>query len=351
MHAGLVVLVRSLFSLVLWSVAPGRAAPFEGRFDDGAPVDGAAARLSYGAVELRWTAPDGCPDADALDARVRADLVNEPDPGEPLSILIDDVVTAAQDGRFVLVSHTTSATGSEQRRWVADTCDTLAEIAIAQASSAIDQSLMEPLVPLDRNAQTRTSEPPPLPAIAPELDVAVASRPPPRRSKRLAIDLRPMVGLELGGLPGAGPVVGLAAAGVLRRIRSEIGVKYFAPRYTNGVEGAGAVMQLLAVDARVCTRATWRRLEIAAPCVGLELGATLGRGVGVDNPKRDTVLWAAALLGPALAVRVASRVHAFGEAHAAFPLGHPVFAMRELGTVWRASTGLRLLVGLEIRLR
>src|SRR5687768_5753821 len=80
----------------------------------------AAARLSYGAVELRWRAPAECPDAAWIDERVRSDLATVPDRRDPLSILIDDEVTITDDGRFALSSRTTSATGSEQRRWVAD---------------------------------------------------------------------------------------------------------------------------------------------------------------------------------------------------------------------------------------
>lgn len=315
------------------------------------------ARLPFGAVELRWRAPESCPDAAWIDSRVRSDLAVVPNPREPLSILVDDEVTATADGRFALSSHTTSATGSEQRRWVADACATLAEIAVAQAVSAIDQSIAETLAPLDSNALDRDRPvPPTLPPAADPVDEVPApsitrAREPRRAQPRLQVGVRPMLGVELGGLPNVGPMMGLAAVLLTRRVRVEATGAYFMPRYTNGVSGAGAVLQLVTVAGRVCPRAVLPRLEIAAPCVGLELGAALGRGVGVDVPRSDAVLWAALQLGPALAVRINPRMSAFVDAHAAFPLGRPAFAMRELGTVWRASIGARALVGLEIRLR
>jgi hypothetical protein len=322
-----------------------------------AAPDSAPARLSYGAVELRWRAPVECPDAAWIDSRIRSDLAIVPRPRDPLSILVDDDVQATDDGRFALSSHTTSATGSEQRRWVADECTTLAEIAVAQAVSAIDQSLAEVLPPLDANVAPGGGVPdaPRLPdpfVDAPRRDRPAAPEPaaPARPRKRLEIALRPMLGLESGGLPGTGPTMGVATALLTRRVRTEASAQYFMPRYTGATGGAGAVLQLVTAAARVCPRGLLRRIELAAPCVGLELGAALGRGVGVDVSRRDAVLWAAALVGPALAIRVHPRMTAFADAHAAFPLGRPTFAMRELGTVWRASIGVRALVGLEIRL-
>jgi hypothetical protein len=136
-------------------------------------------------------------------------------------------------------------------------------------------------------------------------------------------------------------------------VRTEAALAYFLPRYTGtrGAAGAGAVLQLVTVAGRVCPRGVLGRVELAAPCVGLEVGAALGRGVGVEIPRRDRVLWAAALVGPALGVRVHPRMTLFGDFQAGFPLGRPTFAMRELGTVWRASIGARGFLGLEVRLR
>ena len=117
MHAGAGRLGLRLVHPRLWSRArDGRAGSRD-------------SRLSYGAVELRWDAPPSCPDAAWIDAKIQADLATQPDRRDHLAILIDDEVTATTDGRFALSSRTTSATGSEQRRWVADACTTLAEIA------------------------------------------------------------------------------------------------------------------------------------------------------------------------------------------------------------------------------
>lgn len=319
--------------------------------------DPSLSRLSYGAVELRWNAPASCPDAAWIDAKIQADLATQPDRRDPLAILIDDEVTTIDDGRFALSSRTTSATGSEQRRWVAEACTTLAEIAAAQALSAIDQSIVQPLPPLDPNSGiVREPAPEPAPAPADVLDpipsreVTRAPREPaPRR--RVALALRPAIGIEAIGLPNVGPTAGLFFAIGTKHMRADLGAMYFMPRYTGGIGGVGAVVQLVSTAARVCPRIDLRRVELATPCGGLELGAALGKGVGVNSPKNDAVLWAAAQVGSMIGVRVHRRLSVLADGHAAFPLGRPTFALRELGTVWRASIGLRVLVGLEIKLR
>jgi hypothetical protein len=316
--------------------------------------DPAISRLSYGAVELRWTAPPSCPDAAWIDARIRADLATMPDARDPLAILIDDEVEATSDGRFALSSRTTSATGSEQRRWVADACTTLAEIAAAQALSAIDQSIVQPLPPLDPNAAIqRDAAPEPEPEafdpIPPREPTPRPTREPPRR-RRVGIGLRPTIGIETIGLPSVGPVAGLFVALTTKHLRADASLMYFMPRYTGGRGGAGAVVQLVSTAVRACPRIDMRKVELATPCAGLEIGSALGRGVGVLEPKSDAVLWAAAQVGSMLGVRVHRRLSVLADAHAAFPLGRPTFALRELGTVWRASIGLRVLVGLEVRL-
>lgn len=322
--------------------------------------DPAISRLSYGAVELRWNAPPSCPDAAWIDAKIQADLTTQPDRRGPLAILIDDEVTATTDGRFALSSRTTSATGSEQRRWVADACTTLAEIAAAQALSAIDQSIVQPLPPLDPNANL-PREPAPVPDEDPEPDLldpiaprerpTIGPRDPPPSRRRVHLGLRPTIGIEAIGLPNVGPVVGLFFAITTKHLRADVSAMYFMPRYTGGIERVGALIQLVSTAARVCPRIALRRVELATPCAGLEVGAALGKGVGVDAPKSDAVLWAAAQLGSMLGVQVRRRLTVIADAHAAFPLGRPTFALHDLGRVWRASIGLRMLVGLEIQLR
>jgi hypothetical protein len=158
------------------------------------------------------------------------------------------------------------------------------------------------------------------------------------------------LGVEIGGLPRAGLATSVAFVVAWRFARLEVSGLYATPRVTERTGGAGAVLQLAAFGVRGCGRVLTRWIELPM-CAGLEVGAVLGRGVGVDNPRRDRVLWGAAVFGPGLVVRAHPRLGIVLDGHVAVPLGRPAFVLDPYGTVWRARIGGRVLAGIEVWFR
>ncbi|MFO0632825.1 MAG: hypothetical protein U0168_08245 [Nannocystaceae bacterium] len=101
---------------------------------------------SLGAVELRWDAQVlGCPDVDAIADDVRAGLAAPPREADAVALRVDARVEPTDDGRLAPVATTTSASGSESRRWVVEGCAVAAALAAAMVTSAIEQADAEPL--------------------------------------------------------------------------------------------------------------------------------------------------------------------------------------------------------------
>ncbi len=316
---------------------------------------------SLGAVELRWDAQVlGCPDVDAIAADVRAGLAAPPREADAVALRVDARVAPTDDGRLALVATTTSASGSESRRWVVEGCAVAAALAAAMVTSAIEQADAEPLPPLEptpRESTPRESTPregTPRESTAWERAPASLTPPPavaepavrPRRIPGAA--LRVGAGVEVGGLPSAGAAVDLAAVLEGRWARLEAMALYLAPRIAPAPQGASASIQIATAALRGCAQLTRGRLVLHPGCTGVELGAALGAGRDVDNPRHDRVLWAAWQLGAGMGVRVHPRLRLHLDAHAAIPLGRASFSLRELGRVWQARTGGRVLLGLEI---
>ncbi len=294
---------------------------------------------TFGAVELRWRAPTSCPSAAVLRERIERDR-SEPIPVDlPLSVIVDAEVVARADGRSTMKARTSSATGATERTWIADDCETLADVAVVLVVSAIEETT--PRAPEPAPAPTPIAAPPQTAPVAPANEVATRSRFVP------VIGLRPSLGAEIRGLPRAGFAANVALILAWRYARLELSGLYATPRYTEQSGDAGAVLQLATFAARGCGRLLTRWVEIPL-CAGLEVGAVFGRGVGVDDPRRDQVLWAAALLGPALVIRAHPRLGVVLDGDVAFPLGRPSFELHPYGTVWKAGIGGRVLIGIEV---
>jgi hypothetical protein len=308
-----------------------------------------AAREVFGAVELRWNAPPSCPDAAELRRRVERDTTAPIPLDLPLSIVVDAVVTSRPDGRVTMTARTSSATGATERTWIADACETLAEVTVVLLASAIERAHAT----LDAEADPPETTPPereaapPVPATT-QPRVEAQPRDPRPRSRAPEVAFRPSLGVEIAGLPRAGFATALAVVLGWRIARLELVGIYATPRVTERTAGAGAVLQLAAVAVRGCGRLVPSRWIELPLCAGVELGAVLGRGIGVSTPRRDHVLWAAALLGPGLVIRAHRRLGVVIEGHVAFPLGRPSFALDPFGTVWKGRIGGRAFVGLEV---
>jgi hypothetical protein len=297
-------------------------------------------RETFGAVELRWRAPAACPTTVMLRERIERDRTAPIADDLPLSVLVDAEVVARPDGRLTMKARTSSATGAVERMWIADDCETLADVAVVLVVSAIEETTPRAPAPAPAAPPPVAASAPPAPSVATE-DVRPRSRFVP------VIGFRPALGVEIHGLPRAGFATNLAMILAWRYVRLDVSGLYATPRVIEQSGGAGAVLQLATFAARGCGRLLTRWVELPL-CAGLEVGAVFGRGVGVDDGKRDTVLWAAALLGPALVIRAHRRLGVSLDGHVAFPLGRPSFDLQPYGTVWRAGIGGRVLIGLEV---
>ncbi|MBX7080084.1 MAG: hypothetical protein K1X88_12890 [Nannocystaceae bacterium] len=307
-----------------------------------------APRASLGAVELRWDAPmSTCPDIDAIAADVRAGLAAPPREADAVALRVDARIEPTDDGRLALEATATSASGSESRRWVVDSCAVAAEVVAAVVTSAIEQAEAEPLPPLVPDAIEATDPPPPPPAEVRE-PTPPEPTPAPRPRRIPGAAVRVGGGVEFGGLPSAGGAIDLAAVLEGRFLRLEAIALYLPPRIAKAPQGASASIQIATAAVRGCGQLTRGRWRLMPGCTGLELGAALGAGRNVDNPRSDRVLWAAWQLGAGVAVHVHPRLRVHLDAHAAVPLGRASFSLRELGPVWQARTGGRVLLGLEI---
>lgn len=160
-------------------------------------------------------------------------------------------------------------------------------------------------------------------------------------------------GLEALGMPRVGPTVGLAGGLLIRRRgRVELTGLYRAPttQYTAIDPSAGARVRMWAVGARGCWVPEARRVEVPL-CGGLEVGQALGEGVGYAGARSDRFVWAAALLGPALAWAPRPWLALWLGADLAVPLRRGSFGAAGLGTIFAiAPVSLRAALGLEFRL-
>lgn len=313
-------------------------------------------RESFGAVELRWQAPSTCPRSTELRARVERDATTPLAQDLPLSVVVDATVTPRPDGRFTMHARTASATGATERTWIADTCETLTELTVVLLESAIEQTKLpteaqpDPDPDAESDAESESDSDAESESDSDSDSVPLPVPLPVPRSRGPSLAFRPSLGAEIRGLPRAGLATSVAFVVAWPRIRLEVLGLYASPRVTAPSGGAGAVLQLASVAVRGCGRLLTRWIELPM-CAGLEAGAVIGRGVGVDAPRRDQVLWAAALLGPGLVVRAHPRLGIVLDGHVAFPLGRPTFTLDPVGTVWRAGIGGRVLLGVEVWLR
>ncbi len=164
------------------------------------------------------------------------------------------------------------------------------------------------------------------------------------------------VGLALGALPGAGAAVRVSGA-ISFPLRGTFGLRIAFPltyeperrgRFADRPE-LGANLHLVASGAAVCPEGRWKRVTLPV-CAGLEAGAIVGRGVGIDEPKTDAVPWLAVPLSAGLDVGLGHHVVLSLAVEGLFPILRPVFVVTGLGDVFRpAPAAMRLLGGLGAR--
>lgn len=292
-------------------------------------------------VEVVWEAPAECPDLDGVKRYAERLL------GQPLAALRGKNISAkgtvfrSELGNWELYLIVAVGAYVEEERLTAKNCRALADAAALKLALACD--------PL---AVVQAVEPAAPPAAVPPADTAAErpsseARPQPRR-----LGLRSMIGASFGQLPGISPGAALYASLQLSSFRIELGGQYYwggKVSYSD-LPSIGARLDLTSATARGCLTPRLGRWNFPV-CAGFEIGLMRGEGFGVATTTRDTSVWGAVVIGPALRFSLSKYVGLWLEADAVIPVLRPGFHIRNLGTLYVVPQGAsRALGGVEVNL-
>lgn len=315
-------------------------------------------------IELRWEAPPGCPDEDAVRQRVAR---WSPAPDTMRRVRADARVRAEGD-TLVLELQIDDGLRSESRRVRSRDCDALARatglvIAVAIDPLGVASTLREP--PGDA-APPIEPAPPPSPQTRPVQPSPETERRAPARDREapapprvpIRLGIRPELLVGGGLLPG---VIGLGVGGTLavfgraRPWRAELGGAYWFPRRATVVDvpSAGGDIWLAHARGSGCGVPSLRRVEFPI-CAGVDVGAAGGTGFGAAVATRTNadvfvglhggvgVAWA-----PIPAIALFARVEAIAG------LRRPGFLLEGVGTTGEVhrvgAAGARGAFGVEVR--
>jgi hypothetical protein len=339
----------------------------------------AAVLLAWGAPDApappmhdryAWTAPAACPDAAELHAAIEHYVDRPLDRPDDLAIRSTGRIERAEDTLRFRLHLRIEAQQSEPVEFVLedDDCRVLWSAAALMIAVALDPkaaaraSQPPPVVPAKSPAPAPA--PAPVPTVAPAPAAMPSGHRPPRRCRarmsalrRTPLDLRPCVslgarvGVQLGVLPETfGPGVGGDAALLWPRLRVELGGRHWFRRSARIEGGRGADLRLSTASLGACARLARRKLEFPL-CAGLEIGALRGRGVGVDVPQVDRLLWVAGWLGPRLAWVPVRRLELFTAVDLLLPTARYRFVLDDVGPVHHVGlVGGRVSWGVSLRL-
>lgn len=239
-----------------------------------------ARAASAASPTLAWSAPDGCPSA--TDVRARLDAVA----GAALAgeANADVTVTRERDGRFAARVHVQGAGGEGGVRALEEaTCDLLADAVVTVIAMA--------LVPAP---PTRTQPAPPEPPPASPASRPVPERASPHEPSRAPLHFAAGVVAELDGgtLPRVAVGAGVAIAGYpTSSLRVEAAVvRWLSQTALVPGEAFGGTFQLTTVDVRAC----WSPLAGAialGPCAGIDLAHIDATGYLATTDQPGTATW------------------------------------------------------------
>lgn len=325
-------------------------------------------------VELRWSAPAGCPERAQVQAWLD-ELV--PEPMLPQVVRAEITVEQTPGGfgsRLVL----DAGTASQTRQLEAPECDLLARanvvvvavgldpLAVAEATARheersprseprppADDAVPEPARPPadDATAPAEPARPRPTPPTLGRDDAADAEARP-ERPPELELGVRLGGGLEGLLLPGTG--LGLVVAPWLgtARLRVRAVAQLWPGRrvaFAPDRDAAG-VVQLVSGGVRLCPVLGRGALRVPL-CAGVDGGAVLGRGTGdaLTTSLSASAPWAGVVLQPGVELAVARRVSLWAALEGVISLYRPAFAVEGIEGSWTMGAGgLRGLVGIEI---
>lgn len=330
----------------------------------------ARAEAAGSGPELRWEAPAGCPDEAQLRERLDGMLARaSPERRDAPQLRAHARVQETSPGRFTLALEITTRDGVSARAIEAASC-----VELADATALLIAMMIDPAAAIDAEPPPLPPPPPPPPTDVPEetepsppptteapptehAPEEAAPHPPPERPPATRAAIGADLALGGAGLPGFGAGFGLSVAVLRTHLRGELFGRTHLPRTRAlpGLEEGGAAVryQLAGGGVRGCgvgrvgARA---RVELFG-CLGVELGAMRGEGIDLPVSASRTLLWAAALVTPGLAVALAPRLALVARADLGVALARPRFAVLNYGDVYRAPPlSYVVSLGLELRL-
>lgn len=307
-------------------------------------------------LQLRWEAPEGCPDHDDALARVTRFLGRPPGRAEDPHV---DATVRITEHEGLFVAELDLAGDDGQRRLEAGRCEVVTDAAAYIVATMIDPMVDPPLpeaepVPAEPAPVVEPAPPPrreatPEPAPVPERRTSPTPRASARGRPRAALRVGPAIGV--GPLPSVGPGIGGGAALLLHRLRIELLAAHWFSRPARLADRpeAGGDIDLTTGTVRVCPVVVLQPVEIPV-CAGFELGSMHGRGVGISDPAEARLLWAAFSAGPGLVWMPVRRVGLWLDAALVVPVSRPVFSAEGLGRVHQpAPAAFSGMLGVEVR--
>lgn len=301
------------------------------------------------AVELRWNAPEGCPDAVAVTSRLDEYLGHAPVSGE--SARVDAEVRRLDDGAWELTLRF-EARPEDPRVLTNASCEGLAEaavvvVAIAVAPDAVAEATEAP-EPLEPESKELAPEPP-----APASPEAASQREPTSDSaaRPVELSLTALAGIGFGPVP-VGFVLAPSVAVSSRRWRVGIAAAYEPARSLRlaDLPTSGSDVMHWALGPEACWLAAIAPSVAIPLCGGFELGQLHASPVGLLDGQRQRSLWAAVIATAGLRLRVHARVAVWLVPAAVITLTPSrVVVQGEPSPLFRtAPVGVRGLAGLEI---
>ena len=269
-------------------------------------------------VQVQWSGAPGCPDAEAVQARIASRLENRDGPVRA-SVVI--ALVSHADGGYGLSLDVELASETVHRELESSDCEVLVEATAVVVGIAVEPELpvdtlrtvelvenadpsTVPEAPPPSSSAAEVPEPEPAPQPKTELALPSAGGRSPAESRGrdpLGGVVRLQGGGGVGMLPGGSGSAGLRVGVLGPRWRAEVGVdRTFRTRATFPAEpGVGADFTMWSGTVRACYVLTRGRLEFPL-CGGASAGPLRVEGFGSARNRTVSSWWVGAAVAPGL---------------------------------------------------
>jgi hypothetical protein len=293
-------------------------------------------------IDVQWEAPAECPDASSVKARAERLLGRRLTDLQNRDIRARGLVRRNEAGNWELQATLAVGEQVENDTLVAKRCASLGDAMALKLALAIDPLAVVDAVQQPPEIPSKATPPPPRDQAPHQGDTGKAAA-------RAMLGLRLVGAVGLGPLPGVTPGAGLFLSLQLPVFRLELGGQAHwsgVARYDSPAN-VGADLNLFFGAARGCVTPGSGRWVFPI-CGGVELGVMRGVGFGVPATSTASGVWGGVAIGPAVQLRLFSRLSLWVEADASLTLLKPEFHVRNLPTLYTPPDGgCRVAAGFE----